>query len=94
MFAMLLGTHHETTAEGATLASRLSLLVPAGITFVCFLLFYGITARGALQTSDESAMFATGASVAMRGTLAIDDLEWLNDHVNLGKKGPDGHLYC
>ena len=70
------------------------LLIPAGITFVCFLLFYGITARGALQTSDESAVFATGAAVAMHGTLAIDELDWLNEHVSLGKKGPDGHLYC
>src|SRR5205085_2636148 len=27
------------------------------------------------------------------GHLAIDDLQWLQDRVNIGEKGPDGHLY-
>jgi len=46
-----------------------------------------------LQASDEAAVFATGVSLATRGHLAIDDFQWLQDRVNIGTKGPDGHLY-
>ena len=68
-------------------------LVAGSICFVSLLLFYGITARGKLQTSDEAAVFASGVSLATHGHLAIDDLQWLQDHVNIGERGPDGHLY-
>lgn len=68
-------------------------LVAGSICFVSLLLFYGITARGKLQASDEAAVFATGVSLATHGHLAIDDLQWLQDHVNIGERGPDGHLY-
>lgn len=68
-------------------------LVAGSICFVSLLLFYGITARGKLQTSDEAAVFASGVSLATHGHLAIDDLQWLQDHVNIGDRGPDGHLY-
>ena len=63
------------------------------LCFFSFLLFYGITSRGKLQASDEAAVFATGVSLATRGHLAIDDFHWLQDRVNIGTKGPDGHLY-
>ncbi len=46
-----------------------------------------------MQASDEAAVFATGVSLATRGHLAIDGFEWLQDRVNIGAKGPDGHLY-
>ena len=68
-------------------------LVASSICFVSLLLFYGITARGKLQASDEAAVFASGVSLATHGHLAIDDLQWLQDHVNIGERGPDGHLY-
>ena len=68
-------------------------LVASSICFVSLLLFYGITALGKLQASDEAAVFASGVSLATRGRLAIDDLQWLQDHVNIGERGPDGHLY-
>ena len=68
-------------------------LIAGSICFVSLLLFYGITARGKLQASDEAAVFASGVSLATHGHLAIDDLQWLQDHVNIGERGPDGHLY-
>src|SRR6266516_4707788 len=68
-------------------------LVASSICFISLLLFYGITARGKLQASDEAAVFASGVSLATHGHLAIDDLQWLQDHVNIGERGPDGHLY-
>lgn len=63
------------------------------LCFILFLLFYGITARAELQVSDEVAVFATSASLVTKGTLAIDEMQWLQDTVNIGKKGRDGHLY-
>ena len=68
-------------------------LVAGSLCFVSFLLFYGITSRGKLQASDEAAVFVTGVSLATRGHLAIDDFEWLQERVNIGRKGPDSHLY-
>ena len=68
-------------------------LVAGSLCFVFFLLFYGITSRGKLQASDEAAVFATGVSLATRGQLNVDELEWLQEHVNIGERGPDGHLY-
>ena len=68
-------------------------LVAGSLCFVLFLILYGLTSRGALQASDEVAVFASGVTLATHGTLAIDELQWLNEHVNIGQKGPDGHLY-
>ena len=68
-------------------------LVAGLLCFVSFLILYGLTSRGALQASDEVAVFASGVALATHGTLAIDELQWLNEHVNIGQKGPDGHLY-
>src|SRR4029077_13472445 len=73
---------------------RRQYLVAGSICFVFFLSFYGVTARGKLQASDEAAVFATGVSLATRGHLAIDDFQWLQDRVNIGDRGPDGHLYA
>lgn len=68
-------------------------LIAGGVCFLSFLLFYGITARGKLQASDEAAVFASGISLATTGHLAIDDFSWLQEKVNVGSIGPDGHLY-
>ena len=57
------------------------------------MLLYGITSRGKLQASDEAAVFASGISLATTGHLAIDRLKPLQEKVNLGTEGPDGHLY-
>jgi len=65
--------------------------------FVCFLafaVFYTLTARTELQVSDEVATFATGMSLVTQNDLAIDELQWLQDAVGIGKRGPDGHLYA
>ncbi len=63
------------------------------VFFFFFLAVYGITSRGKLQASDEAAVFASGISLATRGHLAIDDFAWLQERVNIGSTGPDGHLY-
>src|SRR5438874_13416452 len=73
-------------------------LVTAGriglpVCFFFFLAVYGITSRGKLQASDEAAVFATGVSLATTGHLAIDHFAWLQERVNIGSVGPDGHLY-
>lgn len=46
-----------------------------------------------MQASDEAAVFASGISLATTGHLAIDELKSLQEKVNLGTEGPDGHLY-
>lgn len=66
----------------------------AVLCFILFTLFYGWTARGRLQVSDEVATFATGISLATQGDLAIDELQWLQDAVNIGARGTDDHLYA
>ena len=68
-------------------------MIAGAICFVAFLLIYGISARGKLQASDEAAVFASGISLATTGHLAIDQLKSLQEKVNLGTEGPDGHLY-
>src|SRR5690242_10791380 len=68
-------------------------LVAGLICFLSFLLLYGISSRGKLQASDEAAVFASGVSLATTGHLAIDQLKPLQEKVNLGDEGPDGHLY-
>src|SRR4051794_20670222 len=75
------------------MASRREHFTAGAICFFFFLLFYGLTGRGALQTSDEVAVFRSGISVATDGDLAIDELRWLNDMTNLGTDGRGGHLY-
>jgi hypothetical protein len=59
-----------------------------------FVLLYGLTARSEIQVSDEAATFATGISLATQGDLAIDELQWLQDAVNIGQPGRDGHLFA
>jgi hypothetical protein len=68
-------------------------LVAGLICFAGFLIFYGLTSRTALQTSDEAAVFYTGVSLVTRGEFAIDELQWLQDRMNIGQLGRDGHLY-
>ena len=66
----------------------------AGATcFLFFLLFYGITSRGKIRASDAAAVFASGISLAIAGHLSIDKFGWLQEKVNIGSIGPDGHLY-
>jgi hypothetical protein len=72
---------------------RHTLLTAFGL-FAGFLLLYGLTARSEIQVSDEAATFATGISLATQGDLAIDELQWLQDAVNIGQPGRDGHLYA
>ena len=61
--------------------------------FSFFLFFYGITSRGGLQLSDEVTVFATGLSLATRGSLAIDQLQNLQNSLSIGQIGRDNHLY-
>jgi hypothetical protein len=64
------------------------------LCFFFFLVVYGLTARAELQVSDEVAVFTTGVSLATQGDLAIDELQWLQDAVNIGQKGRNGQLYA
>ncbi len=69
-------------------------LLPGIACFLAFLVFYVLTSRTELQVSDEVATFATGISLTTQNDLAIDELQWLQDAVGIGKRGPDGHLYA
>lgn len=67
-------------------------LAPVACFFI-FLFIYGITSRADLQVSDEIAVFSSGVSLATKGTINIDSLEWLQSAVNIGRVDSDGHLY-
>jgi hypothetical protein len=73
-----------------------SKLIPGLLCFLSFLLFYGLTSRADFQSSDEVAVFASGISLETQGNLAIDQLQWLANTLNisLGEMGRDGHLYA
>lgn len=68
-------------------------LTASAICFIVFLLFYGLTSRSDLQLTDEVAVFASSISLGTQGNLAIDELQWLNDEINIGELGNDKHLY-
>jgi hypothetical protein len=70
-----------------------SRLVAGALCFIVFLFIYGITSRADLQLTDEVAVFTSAISLETQGTLEIDELQWLNDTINIGKVGRDGHLY-
>lgn len=61
--------------------------------FIFFLLLYGLTARSDLHHTDEVAVFATGISWVTNNSLAIDELQWVQNAVNIGAIGRGGHLY-
>jgi hypothetical protein len=66
----------------------------AGIfCFLSFLLFYGITARSHAQVCDEAVMLASGVSLVEDSDLAIDELQWLQNDVDIGLLGRGGQLY-
>lgn len=62
--------------------------------FFFFLCLFAFTARGRPQVSDEAAVLGSAVAVAVRGHLAIDDLQWLQDQEGIGAYGPDGRLYA
>jgi hypothetical protein len=68
-------------------------LLAGALCFVVFLMFYGLTSRSDLQLTDEVAVFISAISLETQGDLAIDELQWLNDEINIGGAGKDGHLY-
>lgn len=63
------------------------------ICFLFFLFFYGLTSRGNWQDSDEITVLSTGLSLATRGSLAIDELQKIQDTINIGQIGRGNHLY-
>jgi len=69
------------------------IFLAAGLCFISFLFIYGLTARSDLQLSDEVAVFATGISWITDDSLAIDELQWIQNAVNIGAIGRGGHLY-
>jgi hypothetical protein len=73
-----------------------SKLIPGLLCFLSFLLFYGLTSRADILGSDDVAVFASGISLETQGNLAIDNLQWLANtlNINLGETGRDGHLYA
>ncbi len=70
------------------------LVAAALLCFVLFTLFYGLTSRANLQVSDEAAVFGAGIALGKNGNLAIDDLQWLQDRINIGEKGQGGQLFA
>ncbi len=68
-------------------------LVASALCFIVFLFIYGVTSRADLQLTDEVAVFTSAISLETQGALEIDKLQWLNDTINIGKVGGDGHLY-
>jgi hypothetical protein len=67
--------------------------VASTLCFIVFLLFYGFTSRSDLQHTDEVAVFTSAISLETQGDLAIDELRWMNDKINIGEMGNDKHLY-
>jgi hypothetical protein len=63
------------------------------ICFFAFMLLYGLTSRADIQLTDEAAIFASGISLATRGSYDIDSLRWLQQRENLGHEGVGGHLF-
>lgn len=63
------------------------------LCFFVFLIIYGITSRADLQLSDEFAVFASGVSLATRGSLDIDEVMFVHERDSVGQIGADGHLY-
>lgn len=70
-----------------------TLLLASSICFLFFLFFYGLSSRDNLQVSDEKVVFSTGMSLATRGSLAIDELQGLQDALLIGQNGRGDHLY-
>jgi hypothetical protein len=68
-------------------------LLASSICFLFFLFFYGLTSRDDLQVSDEFVVFSTGISLATRGSLAIDELQGMQDALHIGQEGRGDHLY-
>lgn len=62
--------------------------------FFFFLFFYGLTSRAEIQVTDEAAVFTSAISLAAQGDLSIDEMQWLNQTINIGEFGRDGHLYA
>jgi hypothetical protein len=60
-----------------------------------FLFVYILTARGQIQNADEATMFSSLSNLMEKRTLAIDELEELNQNIDfkVGFVGSDGHLY-
>lgn len=67
--------------------------VAGALCFIVFLFIYGVTSRADLQLTDEVAVFTSAISLETQGALEIDKLQWLNDTINIGTVGGDGHLY-
>ena len=63
------------------------------LCFIVFLIIYGVTSRADLQLSDEFAVFATGVSLATRGSLDADEAMFVHERDSIGQIGADGHLY-
>lgn len=47
-----------------------------------------------IQTSDDATMLATAGALWDNHTLAIPEMEWLNERVTIGRLGKDGQLYA
>lgn len=62
--------------------------------FVFFLFIYILTARAEIRISDEIAVFGVGISLATNQSLTIDDLSIVEEEINIGQYGRDGHLYA
>ncbi len=50
-------------------------------------------AHWGIQTSDDAATLASAGALWDRHTLAIPEMEWLDERVNIGRHGRDGLLY-
>jgi hypothetical protein len=72
---------------------RIFKLYPTVICFCLFALIYGLTSRSDLQVCDEIGPFGTGITLATKGSLDIDQLQWMKHNIYPGKIGRDNHLY-
>jgi len=46
-----------------------------------------------VHSSDDATMLAAAGALWDRHTLAIPEMEWLDERVDIGRRGPDGLLY-
>lgn len=54
---------------------------------------YAATYRGEVASADEMYMFGVTHNLAEHGSIALDDLRWLNERVPGGAIGTGGHFY-
>ena len=76
----------KSSQAGAHVLAVVVILAATGV-------LYAATYRGAIASADEMYMFGVTHNLAEHGSIALDDLRWLNERVPGGANGSGGHFY-